>query len=1739
MSFLSAPFSTTLKSPEAGWKLARFGLRLAVLALVQVALSGCEAPDEGLDGGGGAGGGDGSTGSAIISAPLSTITGTGPVIANGTDSSIITITLRTVTNQPAAGIRPTFSATNTLNRNTYGVCTPTNSQGVSTCSLRSSQVEIKTLAITSPISKVGGTVAFNSGVPTKLAIRSTLPPSVTVNAPLTQNVVVEVQAAAGSKVPSPNFSVTVAAYLDAACTVPASGNLSAASNPIVTNNGQATFLSLAHNQVESIYIGATTAGLTTACSSTSIDIQSGPPVDFNSSISGSSPVTANGTSDSTITIYLRDADGFGVPGIIPTFGATNTASGNAYGPCTTTDVTGLSTCQLRSTVAESKTLDLLTPVLKTGGSVSFVAGPAAKLAVSISPSSNNQARINWATAPTISVLDNLNNFVGTASNSITLAAFTDSACSTPASGSLSAATNPLNAVSGLAAFTNIQYTRGETIYLRASASGLSATCMGPIVVTGGTAVSANSSITATGPVVANGTSVSTVTITLRDINNIGVPGVTPTFNATDTLSANTYGSCSVTNSSGTSTCLLRSTKAEDKTPQLLTPVTKTGSTVSFVAGPASKLLYLVQPSATGIATLVLAQQPQVGVFDSFNNLVTSATNSVQLSAFTNATCLSAASGTLSATTNPISALSGTANFSGVGYNRSETVYLGATSSGLSSVCSQSVTIAGGPATQLLITGPASVQAGSCSTSYTVQVLDVFGNNTTVAENINLSLSGLGAGAFYTSSTDCTSLTSPASSLPLGVGSGSANLFFRSTVAGSYTLQVSDSSSVLTLDTTNTFVTPASAAKLVFTSEPSSSGTTGQVLGLQPVVEVWDAYDNRVESATNAVTLSAFTDALCATGAGGSVVADSNPLAAVAGQASFSGVSYGNAGTIYLGASSGSLIGDCSSAIVLAPQITMTTSNVSVEEWGMATVTVNLSTAPTSNVTVDYYTQNSSATSGSDYTYVAGTLTFTPGTTTRQLFVPILHDWTPEGSETFFVQFTNVSGAVMPVTTATVTIIDNDFAAKTNFSAVSAVNSASHVCSINSSGAAECWGTGANGRLGNSGTANQSRPVQVSTLTSGVTRISAGGGGTCAVVSGGARCWGSGSNGENGNGATSDQTSPVNVTGLTTGVSDVAVGVDHACALTTAGAVRCWGRGGRLGNGGSTNSSTSVVVTGLTSGVTQISAGGNHACARLSTGAVRCWGINTNGQLGDNSTTNRTSPVNVLFGGSNLANATAVLSGGSHSCAIMTGGGVRCWGFNSNGQIGDGTTTQRNQAVDISGVSNVLQLSLGNTHSCALNSSGQVFCWGSNTYGSLGDGTTLNRLSPTQITTLGTNNVELSTGTNFTCVRKSTGRVQCVGDQTGGQLGNSSFGWRQFPVQGNTMAAADVTQISSGLDHFCYVDSAGAARCFGNNPNGQIGDATTGTPRLTPTQVSGLTTGVTMLSIGSNHGCALTTSGQVRCWGLNANGQLGNGTTTNAASPVTAISSGATEVSAGTSHTCAVVSGGARCWGINTNGLLGDGTTTQRTTPVNVSGLGSGVAQVAAGGNFSCARLTNNTVRCWGLNSNGQLGNGSTTSSTTPVTVTNLNDAVFLRAGASHACALRSSGAVACWGLGSSGQMGNNTATATNSSIVTPSVLGTNVTQLNVGPNHACARLSDSSMRCWGGGTNGEIGDNATANRLTPTLPSQIPQGVSTLHVNNSRTCAELNDGRALCWGRNFASELQDGLSNFSWTDVVQ
>lgn len=332
---------------------------------------------------------------------------------------------------------------------------------------------------------------------------------------------------------------------------------------------------------------------------------------------------------------------------------------------------------------------------------------------------------------------------------------------------------------------------------------------------------------------------------------------------------------------------------------------------------------------------------------------------------------------------------------------------------------------------------------------------------------------------------------------------------------------------------------------------------------------------------------------------------------------------------------------------------------------------------------------------------------------------------------------------------------------------------SHTCAVRATGEVLCWGSNANGRLGDGTKTTRNTPVTVAMLT-GAVQVSAGVDHTCAVRrTGEVLCWGRNNRSQT-SGTAGEYVEPHAVTGLTDGV-EVAAGAEHTCALRSSGIVACWGRNDQeqLGDGSATSGhSAPVDVPGITDAV-QITVGDKHSCARTRSGQVLCWGLNDHHQLGPDPMPGRPAVVTGISG------AIDVTAGESHTCAVLTGGTVQCWGFNSEGQLGDDSTSERTDPVIVEGLTAAVQVAGGGLHTCARR--GRVpWCWGRGDEGQLGYGSTTDRHTAIMVSGL-SDAIDIDAGDKHTCAVVATGGVVCWGENATGRLGDGTTTRRSSPT----------------------------------------------------------------------------------------------------------------------------------------------------------------------------------------------------------------------------------------------------------------------------------------------------------------------------------------------------------------------
>ncbi len=651
-----------------------------------------------------------------------------------------------------------------------------------------------------------------------------------------------------------------------------------------------------------------------------------------------------------------------------------------------------------------------------------------------------------------------------------------------------------------------------------------------------------------------------------------------------------------------------------------------------------------------------------------------------------------------------------------------------------------------------------------------------------------------------------------------------------------------------------------------------------------------------------------------------------------------------------------------------------------------------------------------------------------------------------------------------------------------------------------------------------------------------------------------RCWGRDDYGQLGLGAaTGLQTVPA----LTSvgGVVDLAAGARHTCALLSAGTVKCWGRNnaGQLGNasnsGSETPNPTPLDVTGLTD-VVAIAAGGEHSCALMADATVRCWGSNSGGQLGRAANAGTGTPNPTPLAVSGIADALELAAGGSHSCILTATGAGKCWGRNVSGQLGNGSTGVAVQAtpVDVSGLTGAHSLTLGANHSCVLTSAGSAKCWGEVGFGQLGSGGGDNSMPADVVGLAGATSI--TAGSRHTCATLASGGAKCWGANNQGQLGNPLLAGEIFavlPLPVEVVGLAQAVSVTAGDSHSCAITRFGGVLCWGTNNQGQQGadaffpwrvapapvvEAAAGVLRATRTYtVDGnpVTQPVQTIAAGRSTTCTLTAARTPLCWGRNDFGQVGNGTTTNAWSPVrlSGLRSNVAELAAGQFHTCALAGDGTvYCWGVNHQGQLGiDTAFGTRNAPNQVPGL-TGMTAITAGDQHTCALSGTGEVWCWGDDLHGQLGDGgSSVSSFTPRLVSGVTGVVAIDAGSKHTCALTSFGETFCWGDNVRSQLGDGS-TTTRAAAVAAVAFYNNVIAISAGGLHTCVLYADATASCIGDNSGGQLGNGTFLQGSTAQAVTNL-SGIVHLAAGLEHTCAVTSSGAMWCWGDNAHDQLGD------------
>ncbi len=699
-------------------------------------------------------------------------------------------------------------------------------------------------------------------------------------------------------------------------------------------------------------------------------------------------------------------------------------------------------------------------------------------------------------------------------------------------------------------------------------------------------------------------------------------------------------------------------------------------------------------------------------------------------------------------------------------------------------------------------------------------------------------------------------------------------------------------------------------------------------------------------------------------------------------------------------------------------------------------------------------------------------------------------------------------------------------------------------------------------------------------TSGLKSISAGANHNCAITHGDDDlwCWGANGSGQLGDKSIIDSSTFKRIGDAAWAWTLVAAGADHSCAIKSDGTLWCWGANasGQLGIG-NTAARNQPVQIGNAANWQTAAVGTDHSCAIKGDGTLWCWGDNTQSQLGDGTTDQSTSPKPI---GSDT-DWSALNLGTQAGCAIKTDKSLWCWGDNASGQLGLGNTTDAATPTQVQPGTAWTGAAVGVNHSCGIrDDDASLWCWGDNAYGQLGQGNANPSSSPLQVQP-GTRWIAVASGNGHSCAIKDDATLWCWGNNTAGQLGLGTAGHLAIPKQ--VSHSKDWRAVSTGDYHSCAVDADYIGYCWGLNDAGQLGS---GNPlgTNTPRQFDDSDTWQTIDS-GAQHSCGLksvpgsATLKTLWCGGGNGYGQLGISSIANQAAPVQVKGpSGVLEYwesfSTGHDYSCAITDDAAElyCWGRNDLGQLGRGTVSGNVAAnwslqAKVTQGTDDWVKAVAGATHTCGIKNTDELWCWGDNSTGQLGDGTTTDSANPIQVfedaaatipfTALDVAVggyyngTITAGG-HTCAIKTGGTLWCWGKNDVSQLGDGT--TTNRTEPTQIGADTDWVSVKAGNRYTCAEKSDGALYCWGDNSAGQIGTNSPPDNPV-TAPKEVAAGTiwRDYDLGQQSACAVTSDNGLECWGDNNQNQLtsqvatddngyvfspQDASSNTDWQAVA-
>ena len=730
----------------------------------------------------------------------------------------------------------------------------------------------------------------------------------------------------------------------------------------------------------------------------------------------------------------------------------------------------------------------------------------------------------------------------------------------------------------------------------------------------------------------------------------------------------------------------------------------------------------------------------------------------------------------------------------------------------------------------------------------------------------------------------------------------------------------------------------------------------------------------------------------------------------------------------------------------------------------------------------------------------------------------------------------------------------------------------NIAAIKTDGTLWTWGLNSAGELGDNTAVAKSSPIQTIAGGTNWSQVACGDRHIAAIKTDGTLwLWGTNSfYGFLGDSTIVGKSSPVQTITGGTDWKQVACGTGITAAIKTDGTLWNWGNNisGQLGNSTQVAKSSPIQTIAGGTNWSQVNCGDSFTAAIKTDGTLWTWGGNSSGQLGNNTLTNRSSPVQTIAGGTNW-NYISTSSNSMYS--IDTSDNLWSWGSNTAGQlfIAGSADNKSSPVQTIAGGTNWSQVETSLDHTAAIKTDGTLWTWGYNTQGQLGDNTQVAKSSPIQTIAGGTNWSQVACGTTYTAAIKTDGTLWTWGYNGYGNLGDNTAVKKSSPIQ-TIAGGTNWSQVACGIYNTAAIKTDGTLWTWGYNSSGQLGDNTQ-VSKYSPAQTIAGGTNWKYVSCGDSHIIAIQLNNTLWTWGSNTNGNLGDNTQVAKSSPIQTIAGGTSwkQVSGGTTYTAAIKTDGTLwTWGYNFTGVLGDNTRSYKSSPVQTIAGGTNWKQVGGGvGSVHISAIISTTspilgniqdgdssdlgdllvprdifseggLWVWGSNAHGNLGDNTQVAKSSPIQTiaggTNWKQVSSLYR---HTAAIKTDGTLWIWGVNSRGQLGDNTNSFSISFRLSPIQTiagGTNWKQVACGYTNNAAVKTDGTLWIWGDNSSGQLGDNTQVPKSSPVQTIAGGTNWKQVSIGGEHTAAIKTDGTLWTWGDNTYNALGDNTSAGNW-----